>query len=90
MARISPAARFFPFFALLLLACPALTACQTDSPGASMAQAPPAKPMTRQEAALQCWMSVDKHKEMSVDTRADVVTKCIDDKMKSVAAAPKS
>jgi hypothetical protein len=26
---------------------------------------------------------------MNVDKRADIVTKCIDDKMKAVAAAPK-
>ena len=82
--------------ALLLLACtPALTACQTDSPGPS-AQASPqeaakeaAKPPTRQEAALQCWASADKaHPKMDVDRRADIVTKCINDKMKT-SPAPK-
>ena len=84
--------------ALLLLACtPALTACQTDSPSPS-AQASPqeaaketaketAKPPTRQEVALQCWASVDKaHKEASLDQRADIVTKCINDKMKTPPA----
>lgn len=74
-------------FALLLLACtPALTACQTDGPGPS-AQASPqeaATPPTRQEAALQCWSSVDKaHPTMGLDQRADIVTKCINDKMKT-------
>ncbi len=85
--------------ALLLLACtPALTACQTDSPSA---QASPqeaakeaAKPPTRQEVALQCWASADKaHKDANLDQRADIVTKCINDKMNAAqqpaAVAPK-
>ena len=83
--------------AALLLACsPALTACQTDAPGGPSAQAAPQeapKPLTHQEAALQCWMSVEKtHQTMALDQRADVVTKCINDKMngaKQPAAAPK-
>ena len=75
---------------LLLLACtPALTACQTDGPSPS-AQASPqeaAKPPTRQEAALQCWASVDKaHPTMGLDQRGDIVTKCINDKMKTQPA----
>jgi len=87
--------------ALLLLACtPALTACQTDGPSPS-AQASPqeaakeaAKPPTRQEVALQCWASVDKaHKDAGLDQRADIVTKCINDKMNAAqqpaAVAPK-
>ena len=102
-------ARRPPFLALLLLAsAPALAACQTDSTGTSMVQpmaqsmaqaapaeaAAPAEPPTRQEAALQCWASVDKaHKDMSLDKRADIVTKCIDDKLHPgetpTAAAPK-
>ena len=76
--------------AALLLACtPALTACQTDGPGPS-AQASPqeaAKPPTRQEAALHCWTSIDKaHPSMGLDQRADLVTKCINDKMKTQPA----
>jgi hypothetical protein len=91
-------ARLSPLFALLLFAgAPALTACQTDSTGAPMAQAAPAappEPPTRQEAAMQCWMSAEKaHKDLSLDKRADIVTKCIDDKMNPgsspAAAAPK-
>ena len=78
----------------MLLACtPALTACQTDNPSPS-AQASPqeaakeaAKPPTRQEAALQCWASVDKaHPSMGLDQRADIVTKCINDKTKTPPA----
>jgi hypothetical protein len=80
--------------ALVLLACtPALTACQTDNPSPS-AQASPqeaakeaAKPPDRQEAALQCWASVDKaHPNMGLDQRADIVTKCINDKTKTPPA----
>ena len=80
-------------FALLLLGSAAvLSACQTDSPGSPSAEAAPqeqAKPMTHQEAALQCWMSVEKtHKDLALDKRADVVTKCIDDKMSGKAPPP--
>jgi hypothetical protein len=90
---MSPA-RLSPLLMLLLLAvAPALTACQTDSTGKPVAQAAPAapaEPPTRQEAAMQCWMSVEKtHKELSLDKRADIVTKCIDDKMNPAAAAAK-
>jgi len=81
----SPAAKTL---AVLLLACtPALTACQTDAPGGPVAQASPQeapKPLTHQEAALQCWMSTEKaHQNLGLDQRADIVTKCIADKMKT-------
>ena len=79
--------------AVLLLACsPLLAACQTDAPAAPAAQSAPkaeepeaaAPPLTRQEAAAQCWMSVEKtHKSAGLDQRADIVTKCINDKMKA-------
>jgi hypothetical protein len=77
----------------LLAAAMLLSACQTDSPGSPSAQAAPqeqpAKPMTHQEAALQCWMSVEKtHKDLALDKRADVVTKCIDDKMSGKVPPP--
>jgi hypothetical protein len=76
-------ARLSPLLVLLLLAgAPALTACQTDSTAKPMAQAAPPAPPTRQEAAWQCWASVDKtHKDLSLDKRADIVSKCINDKM---------
>jgi hypothetical protein len=64
---------------LLILPLLALTACQTDSTGAPKAQA---APPTHEEAALQCWMTVEKeHQSLSLDKRADIVTKCIHDKM---------
>ena len=83
--------------AVLLLACsPLLAACQTDAPATPTAQAGPQEaplPLTRQEAAAQCWMSVEKtHKNTGLDQRADIVTKCINDKMKAAEqpAAPEA
>jgi len=76
---------------LLLIAAPALTACQTDTPGASAQAAPQEapKPLTHQEAALQCWMAVEKeHQSANLDQRADIVTKCINDKMKAAGQPP--
>jgi hypothetical protein len=47
-------------------------------------------PMTRSRAATECWMRTEKGSaKTDLDKRADVVTKCIDDKMKA-AAAPKA
>jgi uncharacterized lipoprotein YajG len=67
---------------LLIAASMALAGCQTDDPGASMAAGP--VPMTRQNAALICWSKTEKDAaRMTLDKRADVVTKCIDDKMRS-------
>jgi hypothetical protein len=87
---------------LLAAAALALAGCETDgnSPGPLASLSSPAKPaepekpvepMTRSRAASECWMSTEKGSHgANIDKRADVVTKCIDDKMKSVAAAPKS
>jgi hypothetical protein len=48
-------------------------------------------PMTRARAATECWMRTEKGSaNVDLDKRADVVTKCIDDKMKAAAAAPKT
>ena len=70
---------------LLIAAGMALAGCQTDGPGASMAAAPPEPPLTRPNAALICWSKTEKDAaRMTLDKRADVVTKCIDDKMRSV------
>lgn len=90
----STARRPFMLTLLLLAIAPALAACQTDSAGTPMAQAAPAdvpQPITRQQAALHCWMSIEKgRKDMPIDRRADVVTKCIDDKLKTAQPAPKA
>jgi hypothetical protein len=90
-------------FRLALLAATAglLAGCETDgnSPGPLASLSGPAKPaepekpavpMTRSQAASECWMKTEKGSAgANLEKRADVVTKCIDDKMKSAAAAPK-
>lgn len=48
-----------------------------------------AEPMTRSRAARECWMRTEKSSPREdLDRRADVVNKCIDEKMK--AAGPTS
>ena len=51
-----------------------------------------AEPMTHSRAARECWMKTEKaNAHEDLDKRADVVNKCIDDKMKAAgAAAPKT
>jgi hypothetical protein len=81
--RLAPLA-----FAGLLLA-----GCETTGAGAGpqAAAKPPEPPMTHTRAAEQCWMSTEKgYASVSLDKRTDIVTKCIDDKMKAAQAAPKS
>lgn len=81
----------------VLIAAGLLAGCETDAPGPLAALSSPAKPaepakppeppMTRRRAAEQCWMSTEKGRgDANLDKRADQVTKCIDDKMKNVAA----
>ncbi len=96
-AMTSSAARLSPCHAILLIACAsALTACQTDSGGPAAEAAAPQVPRTHSEAALECWMSLEKGKgkDLSLDKRADIVTKCIKDKMnpgaQPAAATPKA
>lgn len=56
-------------------------------PAAAPATAPktakgPKGPMTHQQAALYCWMSTEHgHADLPLDKRADVVDKCIKQKM---------
>jgi len=89
---MTPSAARLLLSLLLLASAPVLSACQTNSPATPSAQAAPqepAKPPTRQEAAMQCWMSVEKaHKDLSLDKRADIVTKCINDKMNGTQSPP--
>ena len=69
----------------------ALAGCETTGVGsqAAVAAAPPAPPMTHSEAAMECWMGTEKtDARMNLDKRADIVDRCIKDKM-SKAAAPK-
>lgn len=50
------------------------------------------EPMTRARAARECWMRTEKSAlQMDLDKRADVVNKCIDDRLKATGVtAPKS
>jgi hypothetical protein len=99
----SLAARFSLLAAFVLT----LAACQTDGSGPTAAEAPkgataavsrPAEapqnvePMTRTRAARECWMRTEKGSaHENLDKRADIVNKCIDEKMKAAAThSPKS
>ena len=47
------------------------------------------EPMTRTRAARECWMKTEKgNARENLDKRADLVNKCIDDKMKAAAGTP--
>jgi len=50
------------------------------------------EPMTHSRAARECWMKTEKTGPgMDLDRRADIVNKCIDEKMKAAGAStPKS
>lgn len=76
--------------ALLFAAAGLLAACETTGLGSAGSEPPKAEPpMTRSRAATECWMKTEKGSaSVNLDKRADIVTKCIDEKMK--AAAPKS
>lgn len=83
--------RSFMSTAALVLGAALLAGCETTRPGpVAQTQPPPEPPMTRSQAAELCWMSTEKTNQgMNLDKRADLVTKCIEDKMKG-GAAPKS
>jgi hypothetical protein len=77
-----PPRAFAAALATLLLAA-ALAGCSTDSVGAPrpVTQAAP-KPMTHTEAAKECWMATEHGRhDLPLDQRADIVDKCIKDKM---------
>ncbi|MGH6727882.1 MAG: hypothetical protein ACREB8_15270 [Pseudolabrys sp.] len=69
----------------LALAAGALAGCETvEYPAAPQAAAAPDAPMTHSRAATECWMATEKgHADINLDKRADIVTKCIADKMKA-------
>jgi hypothetical protein len=47
------------------------------------------EPMTRTRAARECWMRTEKSSARdNLDKRADLVNKCIDEKMKATGTAP--
>lgn len=62
----------------------ALAGCETTGSGpAPAAAAAPQPPMTHSRAAAECWMATEHgHADIDLDKRADIVTKCIDEKMK--------
>lgn len=62
---------------------------QTVRPAAA---ADDGEPMTRARAARECWMRTEKaNPRQDLDKRADVVNRCIDDKLKAAGgAAPKT
>jgi predicted small secreted protein len=81
--------------AVLLLLAATLGGCETTgtgAPGVQAAAAPPPAPMTHEKAATECWMGTERdYGKMSLDKRADIVSKCIDQKMgKAGAPAPKT
>lgn len=81
-------ARLRTLCAPLLLAL-ALSGCETTGSTPGPQAAAPEPPMTHSRAAQECWMKTEKGAAaLGLDKRADIVTKCIDDKMKT-AAAPK-
>ena len=72
---------------LLGLAAAALAGCETTGTGVARQTAKaPEPPMTHVRAAEQCWMSTEKGSaSLSLDKRADLVNKCIDEKMKAAS-----
>jgi outer membrane biosynthesis protein TonB len=68
---------------LLLAVGLALAGCETTGSGpGAVAADKPAVPMTHVQAAEDCWMATEKSDaHMDLDKRADVVDKCIAEKM---------
>ena len=83
----SPQARVSLRLLLVVLAAAGLSACETTGLGTMTEAAKPAEPpMTRRLAAEQCWMAAEKaHAALSLDKRADIVNKCIEQKMKTAS-----
>jgi hypothetical protein len=83
----SPRARVSLRILLVVLAAEGLAACETTGLGTTTEAAKPAEPpMTHRRAAEQCWMAAEKGSAaMPLDKRADVVDKCIEQKMKAAA-----
>ena len=77
---------------LVVALAAALAGCESIQYAPSpQAARPPEAPMTRSRAAAECWMATEEgHADMDLDKRADVVNKCIDQKMKGAKTAPKN
>ena len=87
-----PAARVSLRLLAVALAAVALAACETTGTGIAVETAKaPEPPMTHTRAAEQCWMSTERgNASLPLDKRADLVDKCIEQKMKTASggAAP--
>jgi hypothetical protein len=83
----SPQARVSLRLLLVVLAAAGLSACETTGLGSTTEAAKPAEPpMTRRLAAEQCWMAAEKaHATLPLDKRADIVDKCIEQKLKTAS-----
>jgi hypothetical protein len=88
---MTPSVRVYLRSLALAAAALALAACETTGTGTGVkpeAAKPPEPPMTHTRAAEQCWMSTEKGgASLSLDKRADLVNKCIEDKMKGGSAS---
>lgn len=64
---------------------PKTQAARPAEPGAD------AEPMTHARAARECWMRTEKgNPREDLEKRADLVNKCIDEKLKSAGPGPKT
>ena len=88
---MTPSVRAYLRSLALAFAAMALAACETTGSGMGVkpeAAKPAEPPMTHTRAAEQCWMATEKGSaSMSLDKRADLVDKCIEDKMKGGSGA---
>lgn len=72
--------------ALMAAAAVLLAGCETTGTPAVEAAKPPEPPMTHSRAAQECWMKTEKGSaSLDLDKRADIVNKCIDEKMKTAS-----
>ena len=73
-------------------AAPQPAAARPEAGPTQTAPAADAEPMTHARAARECWMRTEKaNPHQDLDRRADVVDKCIDDKLKAAGVtAPKT
>ena len=79
-----------PLAALGLCAL-ALAGCETTGTGPGPMAAAPQPPMDHARAAEECWMGTEKSDaQMNLDKRADVVDRCIKEKMKGAGSPPRT
>ena len=81
-----------PVSELVAFSSGAQASAQPHAPGPVRQDAakPPDKPKSRAQAAMDCWALAEKsHASASLEARADFVTKCIDNKIKTSDADQK-